>query len=123
MTSDLRRLAGSLLMIGLPGKELDDSTRQLISREGIGNFIIFSRNVESPDQLRKLCAALADHCKAEGLPKPLISIDQEGGTVSRLPKPWTQFPDARLLAESPEPEQALLESARTCSLELLDLGR
>lgn len=122
MTSDLRRLAGSLLMIGLPGKELDDSTRQLISREGIGNFIIFSRNVESPDQLRKLCAALADHCKAEGLPKPLISIDQEGGTVSRLPKPWTQFPDARLLAESPEPEQALLESARTCSLELLDLG-
>ncbi|MCK4838634.1 MAG: beta-N-acetylhexosaminidase [Desulfobulbaceae bacterium] len=122
MSSDLRRLAGSLLMIGLPGTKLDDSTRQLISRDGVRNFIIFSRNVESPDQLRKLCTALADHCSAEGLPKPLISIDQEGGTVSRLPKPWTQFPDARLLAESPEPEQALLESARICSRELLDLG-
>jgi len=113
---------GALLMIGLPGLELDDSSRQLIREEGINNFIIFSRNVGNPEQLRQLCGGLAEECAAANLSPPLISIDQEGGSVARLPQPWTRFPDFRLLAESPEPEQALTDFARTSSRELLEVG-
>ncbi len=113
---------GTLLMIGLPGLELDDSTRRLIDEAGINNFILFSRNIAEPAQLRELCAELAKACAAGGLDTPLIGIDQEGGSVTRLPEPWSQFPDFRLLAESPEPEAALTGYARTSSRELLEMG-
>ena len=104
---------GALLMVGLPGHELDDSTRQLIGAEGINNFILFARNIANPTQLKKLCTDLAAECVANNLDLPLIAMDQEGGSVARLPEPWTPFPDARLLAESRKPEQALTDSA-TC---------
>jgi beta-N-acetylhexosaminidase len=114
--------SGALLMIGLPGHDLDDSTRQLIKEEGVNNFIIFSRNVKNPGQLQNLCHDLAIECAAGHLPPPLIAIDQEGGSVSRLPPPWTQFPDARLLAEAADPEQTLTDNARTCCRELIAAG-
>ena len=43
-------------------------------------FILFQRNAESPDQLRRLTAALRD---AVGRDAPIL-IDQEGGRVQRL---------------------------------------
>lgn len=122
MSNDNRRTAGKLLMVGLPGLTLDDSTRQLINEEGVSNFIIFARNIENPGQLKKLCRALAAACRTAGLPASLISIDQEGGSVTRLPEPWTRFPDARLLAESADPQQALIDYAQVSSRELLEMG-
>jgi beta-N-acetylhexosaminidase len=115
-------MIGTLFMAGLPGKELDDSTRRLIAEKGVNSFIIFTRNVENPAQLRDLCGDLAAECLANGLPEPLIAIDQEGGTVTRLPEPWTRFPDARMLADSKEPETALTDYAITCCRELLAAG-
>ncbi|MBW2521969.1 MAG: glycoside hydrolase family 3 protein, partial [Deltaproteobacteria bacterium] len=109
-------------MAGLPGPHLDSSTLDLIGRFGINNFIYFRRNVENPEQLKKLSGDLRNACAAKGLQPPLIGIDQEGGTVARLGPPFTQFPDARVLAESPEPEQALRDYARVCSLELQSIG-
>lgn len=109
-------------MVGLPGYELDDSTRQLIATEGINNFILFRRNIQNPTQLKKLCADLASECATNKLAPPLISIDQEGGSVTRLPEPWTQFVDARILAESDNPEQALTDYAKTCCQELREIG-
>lgn len=113
---------GALLMVGLPGAEIDEATLNLIRDHGIRNFIIFRRNVENPGQLKKLCTDLIEACVESGLGRPLISIDQEGGSVARLNKPWTQFTDARILAESHEPESSLTSFARTCANELLEMG-
>lgn len=113
---------GGLFMVGLPGSELDDSSRELIERQRVNDFILFSRNVESPEQLTRLCAELAAACRAAGLPPPLIAIDQEGGTVTRLKEPFTRFPDARELASGPNPEAALSAYARTCATELRAVG-
>lgn len=113
---------GQLFMVGLPGLEVDGSTRDLITRYGINHFILFKRNVASPEQLAKLCAGLVAACREAGLAAPLISIDQEGGTVARLPLPFTQFPDARELAEGKEPEAALRRYAATCARELRGVG-
>ncbi|MDF1615431.1 beta-N-acetylhexosaminidase [Desulfurivibrio dismutans] len=110
-------------MIGLPGPELDDSTRDLIARERINDFILFKRNVVDPSQLGRLTDALTRSCRAVGLGSPLIAIDQEGGTVARLGEPFfTTFPDARVLAEGPAPEAALGGYAETCARELLGVG-
>ncbi len=113
---------GSLFMVGLPGTVIDPSTLQLISGLGINHFIIFRRNVESPAQLQQLCARLKAVCREHALPSPLISIDQEGGSVARLPDPFSQFDDARVLAESSDPLGALSAYAATCAKELREIG-
>ena len=113
---------GQLFMVGVPGLVLDDSTRRLIEEFQINNFIYFKRNVESPPQLRQLSADLRTTCAENNLAPPLIAIDQEGGTVTRLPPPFTQFPDARILADSVNPEKALADYGLTCARELLDIG-
>ena len=113
---------GQLFMVGLPGFVLDDSTRRLIEEFRINNFIYFKRNVESPEQLKKLSEDLHKACIQNNLGPPLIAIDQEGGSVTRLAPPFTQFPDARVLAESENPENALGDFARVCSRELRDIG-
>lgn len=124
-TPDIAQLVsflGQLFMVGLPGVALDNSTRRLIEEFRINNFIYFKRNVESPEQLKKLSGDLRKACIRNNLGSPLIAIDQEGGSVSRLPPPFTQFPDARVLAQSEDPESALTTYALTCALELKGIG-
>lgn len=51
-------------------------------------FILFARNVEAPDQMRRLTADLRAAVGREAL----ITIDQEGGRVQRLRAPhWHEF--------------------------------
>ncbi|MCK9296327.1 MAG: beta-N-acetylhexosaminidase [Desulfobulbaceae bacterium] len=113
---------GQLFMVGLPGKDLDESTLRLIAERGINNFIIFRRNVDNPEQLSQLCADIKKACRQAKLPPPLIAIDQEGGTVARLPAPFTQFADARQLAGALDPVAALADYADTCARELVQVG-
>ncbi|MCF6291506.1 MAG: beta-N-acetylhexosaminidase [Desulfobacterales bacterium] len=113
---------GRFFMAGLPGITVDDSTRRLIREYRVNNFILFRRNVHDQGQLAALTAELRRICLDQGLAPPLIAIDQEGGSVTRLPPPFTQFADARELAESAYPEDCLAQYARTCARELLGVG-
>ena len=83
------------LMVGFEGKTVPRQLSQWI-REGTAvGVILFSRNVESPRQLRELCREIRS-CAGKGSPPPLIGIDQEGGRVTRLAAPgFTRFPPAR----------------------------
>src|SRR5437667_12858072 len=71
---------GQLILCGVPGKELDAASAKLFRRVQPGGFILFGRNIESAPQLRKLIDDLRDLSETE----PIITIDQEGGRVSRL---------------------------------------
>jgi beta-N-acetylhexosaminidase len=121
-TAQLQKLLGQLFMVGLPGLELDDSTLHLIERYSINNFIYFKRNVDTPRQLLKLSKDLQKACTQSKLGQPLIAIDQEGGTVTRLAHPFTQFPDARKYGEAAGPLKGLSEYARVCADELKSIG-
>jgi len=81
-------------MIGLPDTVLDPESLLLIKEYGIGNFILFERNVKGgPDKTRKLCDDLNEACHDAGLPLPVIAVDQEGGPVQRLGPPyWPEIP-------------------------------
>jgi len=48
-------------------------------------FILFARNCETPDQIRRLVANLRESVGRGDAP---ILIDQEGGRVARLKPPW-----------------------------------
>lgn len=121
-SEERRRQAGHLLMVGLPGPALDDSTLALIREEGVHNFILFRRNVQNPSQLTALCTALRQACLEHGLPRPLISIDQEGGQVARLPPPFSIFDEPRRLADDVDCRQRLRDYGTTCATELIGVG-
>ena len=86
---------GQLIMTGVPGKELDAKTADLFRRVQPGAFILFGRNIETPAQLRKLIDDLRDLSKTE----PIITIDQEGGRVSRLRLIGNEPPNAQQLRD------------------------
>jgi len=86
---------GQLILTGVPGPELDPETAALFRRVQPGGFIIFGRNIESAGQLRKLIDDLRDLSAIE----PIVSIDQEGGRVSRLRLIGNEPPNAQQLRE------------------------
>src|SRR5438034_1508535 len=89
-------LLGQLIMTGVPGKELDGKTATLFRKVNPGAFILFGRNIESAPQLRKLIDDLRDLSEIE----PIITIDQEGGRVSRLRLIGNEPPNAQQLRDS-----------------------
>ena len=82
---------GQLILTGVPGKELDARTAALFRGVQPGGFILFGRNIENALQLRKLIDDLRDLSKVE----PIITIDQEGGRVSRLRLIGNEPPNAQ----------------------------
>src|SRR5213594_2182219 len=96
-TSLLRRTAGQLFMVGLPGPALDRETRRFLTEHCPGGVILFKRNIRSAEQLRRLVADI--HATGAGVP-PLVALDHEGGRVDRLPHPpFTHFPPMATVAE------------------------
>jgi beta-N-acetylhexosaminidase len=76
------------IVLSLEGAKLSDAERRLFASANPLGFILFSRNCETPDQIRALNRELRDcvgwHCP--------ILIDQEGGRVQRLKPPhWQQY--------------------------------
>lgn len=60
-------------------------------------FIVFARNIESPDQVRALTRSLRESVDDPGAP---ILIDQEGGRVARMKPPhWRERPAAARFGE------------------------
>ena len=86
---------GQLIMTGVPGKQLDAETARLFRRVQPGAYILFGRNLENGTQLRKLIDDLRDLSEIE----PIITIDQEGGRVSRLRRIGKEPPNAQQLRE------------------------
>jgi len=83
------------LMFGFEGEAVPSQLARWIREGAVGGVILFSRNVESPRQVRNLCREIRS-AGGRGRPAPLIAIDQEGGRVTRLTSPgFTRFPPAR----------------------------
>lgn len=97
--SDSTRL-GQLLLTGVPGPELDSETAARLKKLQPGGFILFGRNIKTPEQLRKLCDDLRDISEIE----PFITIDQEGGRVSRLRLIGEEPPNAQSLRDKGDPK-------------------
>src|SRR6266566_6597931 len=75
---------------GVSGTELGDAEREFIRGERPWGFILFRRNVETPQQVTSLVGELRD---AVGEPGAPVLIDQEGGRVQRLRPPvWASYP-------------------------------
>lgn len=74
---------------GIAGTGLTAAERDFFRAADPWGFILFGRNVESPDQVRRLTGDLRDAVGRDAV----ITVDQEGGRVQRLRGPhWTDWP-------------------------------
>ena len=92
------------LMLDIAGTELTQEDIQLLQAPQVGGMILFSRNIQSPAQVRQL----TDHMR-QIRPDILIAVDQEGGRVQRLKQGFTLLPAMGHFGELylSQPEKAL----------------
>jgi beta-N-acetylhexosaminidase len=124
--AELRNKIGQMFIAGFRGTELEAESTiyKLITQYNIGGVILFDydvpskgkkvRNIKSPSQLQKLCSEL----QKAGNNHLFISIDQEGGKVSRLKEKYG-FPatvSAEYLGENNKPQTTSQYAARTAEL-------
>lgn len=113
-----KMMAGQRLMVGFDGTEFDDDLRFLIRNLQVGGLILFSCNLDTPQQIRQLCHDCQEYAKHCELPPLFIAIDQEGGAVARLKPPFTQFPGNQAMKNPADAVHFASVTAR----ELSDLG-
>jgi beta-N-acetylhexosaminidase len=85
---------GSLLVLGLAGPELTSAEAALFRKLQPAGYILFSRNIVTAVQTRRLTDALRDL----STDTPIIAIDQEGGRVTRTKEIAAAAPSAATLA-------------------------
>src|SRR5580658_1395784 len=102
---------------GVSGPELSATEREFIRSERPWGFILFKRNIETPDQVILLVQELR---KVAGEPDAPVLIDQEGGRVQRLGPPhWPVYPPGAAFGTLYDLDRALGLSAARLSARLI----
>lgn len=97
------------MILGCAGPELGREEAAFFADADPWGFILFRRNVESPDQVRRLTDALR---AAVGREAPIL-IDQEGGRVQRMGPPhWQKYPPGEAYLKATNDPLAARELAR-----------
>lgn len=82
---------------GCSGRALTEDEISFFREQDPWGLILFARNVETPDQLRRLTASFRE---AVGRPEAPVLVDQEGGRVQRLKQPnWPKYPAAKIYGD------------------------
>lgn len=113
------------LILGCSGPRLTEAERALFKSADPWGFILFRRNIGSPDDVRRLTDNLRNCVGREDAP---ILIDQEGGRVQRMGPPhWQRYPAGQVYGRLAEKDPLLRRSlawlgARLIAHDLLDVG-
>jgi beta-N-acetylhexosaminidase len=110
---------------GVSGPRLSAAEREFIRSERPWGFILFKRNIETPEQVVLLVGELRDAIENPDAP---VLIDQEGGRVQRLGPPhWPAYPPGGVFGVLYDIDRALgltaaRLSARLMAADLTELG-
>lgn len=95
----LQEKIGQLIIVGFPSPYYDENLKTLVEKYKCGNVIMFTRNFQNASQMKKLCTDVHNNIYKETGLYPFISIDQEGGLVTRLMKDVT-FPPSQMTSSA-----------------------
>lgn len=107
-----RNQVGQLFMLGFAGTSVSKNLADFLIEYRPGGLILFARNLDTPSQIASLTNALQEHASD---PPLLISIDQEGGRVSRLPAGFTIFPACEVIGRCNSSELAYAAASATAA--------
>lgn len=92
----------ALVMVGFDGESPPPELLEWVD-QGLAGVIHFARNAADAGRLAQCSATLQQRAGGRGL---LIAIDEEGGSVSRLPPGPARFPGAMALGAAGDPDLA-----------------
>ncbi len=92
----LEEKIGQLFIVGFEGEEINDGIVDLVKNQKVGGLIYFSRNIVDSNQIINL----NNEIKAIEKDIPLfISVDEEGGVVSRVPEEFVKLPSSGYIGQ------------------------
>lgn len=113
----LEEKVGQLMVIGFGGSSLTQPEKERIERIRPGGLILFSRNVETPEQLIGLTTELQSNAKVPYF----IATDQEGGVINRVTFSGVVMPGAMAMGAADSKELAR-KVGRATGEQLASLG-
>lgn len=108
---------GQMLLTGFEGTIMTSELETLIHDFHVGGLIFFGHNIENKAQVQALTAAITE---TAAIP-PFLSLDEEGGRVSRLPDDVPQFPSAQEIGAQND-IQVAIENGKQLGNVLQELG-
>ncbi|MFF2088893.1 beta-N-acetylhexosaminidase [Paenibacillus sp. NPDC058174] len=96
---------GQMIIAGIDGKAIDAEASRMIKEERIGGIILYGTNIADLQGMVALVNALKEANSGNAVPL-LISVDQEGGKVSRMPKSFTAIPSNKKVGATNDPSLA-----------------
>ncbi|MBK9749654.1 MAG: beta-N-acetylhexosaminidase [Chloroflexi bacterium] len=111
-------LVGQMMGVGFEGLTPPDYLLEWLRAGRVGTVILFARNISTPQQVAAMTRALHE-AATYGV---IISIDQEGGTVTRLREGFTEFPSAMALSSARNGEALAEDVGIAIAEELRALG-
>lgn len=97
---------GQLVLVGMDGTEPNEQTKELIQTYHVGGFIFFKPNIQNAQQAVELFNALKTLNAAHHSVPLFMSIDEEGGRVSRLPGSLVKLPAGAEIGQVNDPDFA-----------------
>lgn len=109
------------LIGGFPSTLISPKVKRLIQDYEIAGFILFKRNIKSPQQVKTLNEKLQSYSK-----KTLfLGVDHEGGNVFRMEEPFTKVPPMSQLGlqyQKTKSKKFIKEVARLLAREIQAVG-
>lgn len=93
-----------LLFVGFDGRTMNRELSVLVRTKRVGGLVLYASNLQSPEQVRRLTAAIKT--AGGGPAAPFIALDQEGGIVHRLRDGVPVVPSAMAIGAARSPELA-----------------
>lgn len=95
---NLEEKIGQLMILGFNGDRYSDEIEEKIDKLKPSGFILFSKNIKNYDSTIKLLNSIKIRNKENKIPL-FLSLDEEGGIVSRVPKEFNKLPRAKDLGK------------------------
>lgn len=89
---------GQMVIVGIDGYEMDELSHEMIKQYKVGGFILFKRNIKNAAQTLNLINSLKEINQKNNIPL-FIAVDEEGGSVSRMPDEFSNLPTSRAIGK------------------------
>lgn len=99
----LNEKIGQLVIVGLDSYDIDEHAREMVEEYSIGGVIFFKRNIKDSEQVADFINSLQE-LNSLNLYPLFISVDEEGGRISRLPKEFEKIPTSREIGKKDDEE-------------------